>query len=146
MNGPVALTYTDAYAVVHQNGPFNYRAFLLCNLIKNGQSLYVHVYTLQWLIQSVQVGNTTPLNYYDILLQITLSLAENSQIRLDHRASSRLAQGRQGCGCCAATERATPTISISAKGCLRCSSNAAQRENATTPTDSWDTTSTYITF
>ena len=31
------------------------------------------------------------------------------------------------------------------RGCSRCSSNAAQRENATTPTDSWDTTSTYIT-
>ena len=29
--------------------------------------------------------------------------------------------------------------------CSRCSSNAAQRENATTPTDSWDTTNTYIT-
>ena len=29
--------------------------------------------------------------------------------------------------------------------CSRCSSNAAQRKNATTPTDSWDTTNTYIT-
>ena len=28
------------------------------------------------------------------------------------------------------------------RGCSRRSSNAAQRENATTPTDSWDTTST----
>ena len=61
-------------------------------------------------------------------MRLTLSLAENSQIRLEHRASSRLVQGRQGCGCCAATERATPTIAISAKGCSRCSSNAAQRE------------------
>ena len=39
-----------------------------------------------------------------------------------------------------------PTISISVEGLRKCSSNAAQRENATTPTDSWGTTDTYITL
>ena len=73
---------------------------------------------------------------------IILSVTQNSQ---DHGASFCLVQGRSGCDCCVATERATPTITISAKVCSRRSLNAAQRENSTTTTDSWDTTNTYIT-
>ena len=48
--------------------------------------------------------------------EITLSVTKYSQ---DHRASFRLVQGRPGCGCCVATERATPTITISAKVVLK---------------------------
>ena len=47
---------------------------------------------------------------------LTLSVTKYSQ---DHRASFRLVQGRPGCGCCVATERATPTITISAKVVLK---------------------------
>ena len=49
----------------------------------------------------------------------------NSQIR-----PSKLSFGRPGSGCCVATERATPTISI----CKGVAQDAVQRENATTPT------------
>ena len=48
--------------------------------------------------------------------RLSLSVTQNSQ---DHRASFRLVQGRPGCGCCVATERATPAITISAKVVLK---------------------------
>ena len=42
-----------------------------------------------------------------ILPHSLFKVTVHSLIRLDHQASSRLVQSRQGCGCCAAIERAT---------------------------------------
>ena len=71
----------------------------------------------RYLSSHFQLANTTPADDGKFnSMRLSLSVTQNSQ---DHRASFRLVQGRPGCGCCVATERATPTITISAKVVLK---------------------------
>ena len=110
--------------LVLDHGYFRLRTRYLClDLVASyGWCLpekYGRVHDPPNLIQLQSWEGVTPLKMYRAMMMLSLSLAENSQICLDHQTSSYLVQGQQGCGCCEATERASHTISISAKGLLK---------------------------